>query len=562
MKFSEIPYQRPDIAHIQSLSRDAAARISSAPTPGEAKEAFLQFLEEEDRISTMLTVAYIRHTINTKDPFYEAEQAFADEQAPVIEEAGQGVMRALLASPHRAALEADLGHLLFDNLEMSVRAFSPEIMPLMAEENRLASEYQKLYGSAMALWDGKELPLPLLGPYKLDPDRDVRYRAFCAEGAFFDAHREKLDTLFDKLVHNRNEQARRLGYRNYIELGYDRLGRNCYRYAELAAYRKQIREEVVPVINEVREAQKTRIGTDHIMLWDNSLMFADGNAKPEGAPEEILAAGRKMYTEMSPETAEFAKDLFDNELFDVLSRPGKAPGGYCTELSFYRVPFIFSNFNGTAGDVDVLTHEAGHAFAAYRSFAKNIPAYYRSPTIDACEVHSMSMEFLTAPWHALFFGKQTEKYEFGHAADALTFLPYGCMVDDFQHQMYENESLTPEERNKVWLELEKTYRPYLGFGDLPFYARGAGWQRQLHIYLNPLYYIDYCMAQSVAFGFWCLSLTDRRKAFESYLSFVDLAGTKTFAELVMSAGLPLPYAQGTMRDIAATVRDWLNAHHA
>lgn len=561
MKFSEIPYERPDIEGIRTLAKDAAAKIASAATPDEAKAEFLRVMEEQDRIYTMLTVAYIRHTINTKDAFYEAERAFSDEQSPAIEEAVQSVMQALLVSPHRAALEKDLGKLLFDNLEMAVRAFSPEIMPLMAEENRLASEYQKLYGSAMALWEDKEIPLPLLGPYKLDPDRDVRYRAYCAEGAFFDAHREELDTLFDKLVHNRNEQARKLGYKNYIELGYDRLGRNCYRYAELAAYRAQIRDDVVPVVNEVREAQKKRLGVDQIMLWDNTLMFADGNAKPEGTPEEILAAGRKMYTEMSRETAEFAGVLFDNELFDVLSRPGKAPGGYCTELPLYRVPFIFSNFNGTAGDVDVLTHEAGHAFAAYRSFAKNIPAYYRSPSIDACEVHSMSMEFLTAPWHSLFFGKQTAKYELGHAADALTFLPYGCMVDDFQHRMYENEDLTPEERNKVWLELEQTYRPYLGFGDLPFYSRGSGWQRQLHIYLNPLYYIDYCMAQSVAFGFWCESLRDHGKAFADYLSFVDLAGTKTFAELVKSAGLPLPYEPGSMKAIASTVRDWLNDHN-
>lgn len=557
MKFSEIPYERPDVEKNRTVAANAAEKIRSAATPEEAKTAFLDFLAEEDRVQTMMTVAYIRHTINTKDPFYEAEQTFADEQSPAIEEAMQNVMRALLASPHRADLEKEFGKLLFDGLEMSVRSFSPAIMELMSEENRLASEYQKLYGGAIAVFDGKELPLPLLGPYKLSPDREVRHRAFLAEAEFFEKHREEFDTLYDKLVKNRNAQARALGHKNYLELGYDRLGRNCYRYKELEAYREQIKRDVVPVADAVHEAQRRRIGVDEIMLWDNSLMFADGNAKPEGTPDEILAAGRKMYTEMSKETAGFADVLFGDELFDVLSRPGKAPGGYCTELPTYRVPFIFSNFNGTAGDVDVLTHEAGHAFAGYRSFVNNIPPFYRSPSIDACEVHSMSMEFLTEPWHHLFFGKQTEKYELGHAADALTFLPYGCMVDDFQHRMYENENLTPGERNKIWLELEKEYRPHLHFGDLPFYGRGGGWQRQLHIYLHPLYYIDYCMAQSVAFGFWCEAMKDHDAAFKKYLSFVDLAGTKTFGELVKSAGLLVPYEAGSMKKIAGTIGAWL-----
>ena len=562
MKFSEMPYTRPDIDAMRKLADEIALAIANAKTPEEAAEAFEAYDREEAHVTTQLSLCYIRQSINTKDEFYEKEQTFIDENTPVLQEASQKVLMALLQSPHRKALEEKYGKLLFENMEISVRSFSPEIMELMAEENRLSSQYQKLTGSAMVKWEGEEIPLPLLGPHMQSTDRDVRYRASRTAADFYEGVRAELDEIYDKLVKNRNAQARALGHKNYLELGYDRLGRNCYRYEELKAYREQIARDVVPVVSRVRRAQAERIGLEHLMLWDASFLFPDGNADPQGTPDEILAAGHKMYTEMSEETREFADILFGNELYDVLSKPGKAPGGYCTDLPDYKVPFIFSNFNGTAGDVDVLTHEAGHAFAFFRSLQKDLIGPYRQPTIEACEVHSMTMEFLTEPWHRLFFGDLTEKYELGHAADALTFLPYGCMVDEFQHIMYENEDLTPDERNAVWQDLEKKYRPDLDAGDLPFYGRGAGWQRQLHIYLNPLYYIDYCMAQSVAFGFWCLAMQDRDEAFRRYLAFVDMAGTRTFAQLVEGAGLPLPYAEGTMKAVAETVGAWLEKTEA
>ena len=273
-----------------------------------------------------------------------------------------------------------------------------------------------------------------------------------------------------------------------------------------------------------------------------------------------LAAGRKMYEELSPETAEFAAELFGNELLDVLSKEGKAPGGYCTALPKYKVPFIFSNFNGTSGDVDVLTHEAGHAFAFYRSMHKGYISAYTSPTIEACEVHSMSMEFLTAPWHGLFFGDALRKYEIDHCEDALIFIPYGCMVDEFQHIMYENPELTPAQRNEKWLELEAKYRPWIDFDNLPFYGRGALWQRQTHIYTSPLYYIDYCMAQTVAFQFWIASMKDRKDAWERYLRFADAGGTMTFQELVETAGLKVPYADGVIREIGEAISQWIEAN--
>ena len=560
MKFSEMPYSRPDMEALAAATTQTLEAMKAAPNAAGQIAAYDAYEKKMQTAGTMQQIAYIRHTINTKDEFYNAENDYMDEIGPKLQELTHRVNTALLESPYRAELERHYGALMFKNLEIAARSFSPAIVELMQEENKLVSEYQNLYASATVEFDGKTMPLPLLGPYKQDPDRAVRKAAYEADAKFFDSHREELDTLYDKLVKVRDAQAKKMGLPNYIPLGYDRMGRNCYTAKDVAAFRDQIAEDMVPIVAKVKEAQRRRIGVEKLAFYDEPISFADGNAVPEGAPDEILAAGKKMYQELSPETAEFIDFMFENELFDVLSRDGKAPGGYCTEIADYKSPFIFSNFNATAGDVDVLTHEAGHAFEAYRAFKQELPSLLHSPTIEACECHSMSMEFLTAPWHHLFFGKQTDKYELGHCEDALVFIPYGCMVDEFQHKVYENPEMTPEQRNELWLSLEKKYRPWIDFDNLPFYSRGGGWQRQLHIYEVPLYYIDYCMAQTVAFQFWNLSRENYAEAWKRYMTFVDKAGTATFAELVESAGLKVPYHAGCIKEIGERISRWLEEH--
>lgn len=560
MKFSEMPYSRPDMEALAAATTQTLEAMKAAPNAAGQIAAYDAYEKKMQTAGTMQQIAYIRHTINTKDEFYNAENDYMDEIGPKLQELTHRVNTALLESPYRAELERHYGALMFKNLEIAARSFSPAIVELMQEENKLVSEYQNLYASATVEFDGKTMPLPLLGPYKQDPDRAVRKAAYEADAKFFDSHREELDTLYDKLVKVRDAQAKKMGLPNYIPLGYDRMGRNCYTAKDVAAFRDQIAEDMVPIVAKVKEAQRRRIGVEKLAFYDEPISFADGNAVPEGTPDEILAAGKKMYQELSPETAEFIDFMFENELFDVLSRDGKAPGGYCTEIADYKSPFIFSNFNATAGDVDVLTHEAGHAFEDYRAFKQELPSLLHSPTIEACECHSMSMEFLTAPWHHLFFGKQTDKYELGHCEDALVFIPYGCMVDEFQHKVYENPGMTPEQRNELWLSLEKKYRPWIDFDNLPFYSRGGGWQRQLHIYEVPLYYIDYCMAQTVAFQFWNLSRENYAEAWKRYMTFVDKAGTATFAELVESAGLKVPYHAGCIKEIGESISRWLEEH--
>ena len=560
MKFSEMPYARPDVDAVRGELAKIAETLENAPDVDAQIAAVEELNRVEGHVATMAQLAYIRHSIDTRDEYYDKENDFIDEHMPLLEEDIQRVNRALLASRHREALEKKYGKVFFLDLEIAARSFKPEMVEGMQRENKLASDYQKLYASAVVEFDGQKLPLPKLGPYKQSPDRGVRRRAYETEAGFFDAHREELDRLYDELVKCRTAQAKLLGYDNYIPLGYDRMGRNCYGPEKVASFRDQIAADLVPLVAKVKAAQAKRLGVGKLKFYDDALLYPDGNPTPQGTADDILAAGLAMYRGLSPETAEFIEYLYENELLDVLSKEGKAPGGYCTEIYDHRAPFIFSNFNGTAGDVDVLTHEAGHAFAAFRAMKRGYPRRLMTPTMDGAETHSMSMEFLTAPYHHLFFGDATARYEVAHAEEALTFIPYGCMVDEFQHVMYENPTLTPEQRNATWLDLEKKYRPWTDFDNLPFYSRGALWQRQLHIYLYPLYYIDYCMAQTMAFQFWMLHLRDPKEAWTRYLAFVDKGGTQTFEDLAHGAGMKVPYDAGAIREIGAAIGKWLEEH--
>ncbi len=557
MKFSKMPYVRPDLDALKEQTASILRRIETAQSPQEQIDAYLQFEARNKETDTACSLAYARHTINTKDEFYDKENDYLDEISPALQEMSQKIHLALLHSPFRTELEARFGKLFFTNMEIRVRTVSPAIMELMQEENRLQSEYQNLYASALAEWQGELLPLPKLLPFKESTDRTIRRAAYEAEGRWFDSHQEELDSLFERLVRCRTAQGRAMGYENYLPLGYDRMNRNCYGPKEVAAFREQIAREITPLAAKVKQAQQKRLGLDRLTLYDDLLRFPDGNSVPQGTADDILSAGREMYHALSPETAEFVDFLYDNELLDVLSREGKAPGGYCSDFALYQAPFIFANFSGTSDDVDTLTHEAGHAFAGYRAARKNYLSAQISPTMEACEVHSMSMEFLTAPWHEKFFGPLTRIYEIEHCETSFTFLPYGCMVDEYQHRVYENPDMTPLQRNETWLELEQKYRPWINHDSLPFYSRGAGWQRQLHIYLYPLYYIDYCMAQTVAFQFWLSSLQDQAGTWKKYLRFADAGGTMTFEQLVNGAGLKLPYAPGCLKETGAAVSAWL-----
>lgn len=556
-KFSQMKYERADIAGISKKYSEITQAVKEAKGFDETLAALAEHEKICSRYSTMGTLAYIRHTIDTRNEFYSAEQDFYDENDPLFEELVQAFTKELFESRFRPQLEERFGSLIFKNIEISLKTFKPEIIPDLQEENRLTVQYQKLIAGAQIEFDRKSLNLSQLAPYKENPDREIRKAASFAEGAFYMENAQELDRIFDELVQLRTKIAKALGFSSFTELGYLRSCRNCYGPEDVAKFRAQVVESIVPIVDGLKKRQSERIGIPDMKIYDGAFGYKQGNPKPNGSAEDILDSGKKMYHEMSPETAEFIDFLYENELLDVVTKKGKAVGGYCTEIIDYKSPFIFSNFNGTSGDVDVLTHEAGHAFAAH--CAKDFELLEQmSPTAEACEVHSMSMEFLAWPWLGLFYGEDSARAKFMHLEGALVFIPYGTMVDHFQHIIYDKPFLTPAQRHEVWAELEQTYRPYLDFDDVPFYSAGRGWQRQLHIYEVPFYYIDYCLAQTVALNVWAESQEDFSAAWKKYVSYTREGGKKTFVDLCKAASLPNPLESGGLEKISSAANSWLN----
>ena len=561
MKFSEMTYTRPDPAASKQRLSALTAELKAAKSYEEARKVFLSQQELMSHISTAATLASIRHSIDTRDEFYDGEEKFWNNFNPELEEYNQAWTAAMLESPFRADFEKEYGDLMFVNAEIGRKAFSPAIVEELKQENQLVQDYQKLIAGAQIDFEGSTYTISQLSPFKNSPDDAVRLAAWKAEGGWYKAHQPELDEIYDKLVRLRDAMGRKLGYDGFTQLGYYRMGRNCYTKEDVEKFRAAVVKYVVPVASSIYREQAARLGKSYPMNFaDNALMFRSGNPKPCGTPAEILAQGKHFYEELSPETGEFFNTMLDNELLDVLSTPGKRAGGYCTSLGDYHVPFIFANFNGTQHDVEVVTHEAGHAFAAWLN-RDRIPQSYIWPSLEACEVHSMSMEFFAWPWAEGFFGEDTRKFRYSHLAGALTFIPYGTMVDHFQHIVYEKPEMTPAERHAVWKELLGVYMPWMQLGsEIPFYGDGEGWQRQLHIYVNPFYYIDYCLAQTVALQFWARIQKDKDDAWKHYMAYTRQGGSRVFTELLKNADLDSPFEESCLRGVCEEAKAWLDSY--
>ena len=561
MKFNEMTYTRPDIDALLARCRELASKAAAAPDGDALVRLYYEQSEAFAEYNTAANLANIHYTCDTRDAYWKAEQDFFDANGPAVTNASVEISRAFLANPHVDALTEKFGTTCVAGMKNAVLSMDDRTVELQQQFNALVSRYQQIYGGALVELDGKQLTIPQLGPYKEDLDPAVRRAAYEAEAGYFDAHRAELDELYGQIVQNLNAQARVMGYHDYSELSYVRMNRIGYGPEEIRKFRDQVANDVVPQLQKVMALRAKRTGIAHPAFTDLPILFRDGNPKPIPGYKARMDAARTMYHELSPETAEFIDFMQDNELFDVESRPGKMSGGYMTSLPSYKAPFIFANWNDTSGDVDVLTHECGHAFEGYVAERDPaIPADLECPGMESAEIHSMAMEFLTAPWHHLLFGRDTDKYALLHAEDSFVFLAYGCEVDEFQHIMYQNPDLTPDERNAEWLKLEKKYRPWIDFDNLPFYGRGAGWQRQLHIYECPFYYIDYCLSTMAALQFFLLSLTDHKDAWARYLRLVRRAGTASYTELLETAGLKVPFEEGSIKGIAQQMTDWLESH--
>ncbi len=558
LTFPEFTYERPDLDRLEAAFNAVLQELKTAQTVNDAIAAVEQIDSIRASVATAYNIGYIRYSINTKDEFYREEKDWFDNHLPRTEQWRVDYYRALLDNSHREALEEHFGSQLFESAEVSIRTFRPEILEDLQAVNKLSSEFTQLRGGAEIEVDGKTYNLSSITPLEQVADRDKRKQASTAKWQWFADNRPRFEDIYGEMVGLRTRMAKKLGYDDYVGLGYANMNRTDYGPEQVANFRRQIREFIVPIAQQLYERQRERIGVDRLRYYDLSFRFPDGNPTPKGNPEQIVAHADKMYHALSKETGEFFQLLQDKKLMDLEAKDGKAPGGYCTFINDYQAPYIFSNFNGTSHDIDVLTHEFGHAFQVYSSREQR-PMEYAWPTFDAAEIHSMSMEFFTYPWMEGFFGDDTRKYYFSHIAGAFRFLPYGCAVDEFQHRVYENPDLDNAGRNAIWKEMETKYLPHLDYGDNPHLADGAFWQSQGHIFSVPFYYIDYCLAQICAFQFFLKDEEDHAGAWGDYVKLCQAGGSLSFLKLVELADLENPFEDGVVEKIAKRMQERLEA---
>ncbi|WP_373893456.1 M3 family oligoendopeptidase [Virgibacillus sp. CBA3643] len=556
--FEEFTYERPNMEEEKNTFNGLLEAFTSAKSSEEATNAVENINAFRQRLSTLFELVFIRASIDTNDAFYQKERDFTDEMEPEITAMDTAFYKELVTSPYRKQLEKQWGSQLFHIADFQIKEFSPEVIGLLQKENRLMSEYSKLVASAEVEFEGDTYTLAQLEPFMQDTNRTRRKQAVEASTGFFEKNATAFDKIYDQLVKVRHEIATTLGYKNFVELGYVRMQRFDYDPDMVAVFRKQVRDIIVPVASKLYEKQSERIGVESLKFHDENVAFKNGNATPKGSAEWIIENGIKMYEELSEETNAFFHYMLDRNLMDLEAKKGKEAGGYCTYLEDYQSPFIFANFNGTSGDIDVLTHEAGHAFQDYSSRDIGVPEYLY-PTHEAAEIHSMSMEFFTWHWMELFFKEDTDKYKYTHLSEGLKFIPYGVAVDEFQHLVYENPEWTPEERKQAWRKLEQTYLPHRDYDGNVYLESGAFWQRQGHIYEDPFYYIDYTLAQICAFQFWKRSRENKEAAWDDYVNLCKLGGSKSFLELVKTANLRSPFEEGTVESVVDTIEEWLDS---
>ncbi len=548
-------YQRPDLEEVERTSRQLAAAAAAADSAG-LLEVVQRWNRLRSTVDTQLNIAMVLYHQNTNDHEAQAEQDFWDNAAPLLRELDAIHARAVLACPQREAIERKFGRQMTALAECTATTFAPEIKEALAEEAKLVTRHVELTAKPEVEFRGRKYSMDGIAKFFTDSDRATRLEAQQARDAFLGANREELDSLYDRLVELRHGMGRALGHESFIPLGYELMMRTGYGPDEVARFRKALRDEIVPIAQELKKIQRERLGVDEVAFHDEPIWDQRGNPTPVGDESFILENVRTMFHELGPELGEFMDLMMEKKLIDVEIRDGKAPGGFCTEFIDLGIPFVFANFRGTDDDVVVITHECGHAFQSYSSRDQPL-VEYAFPTYEACEVHSMGMEFLAYPWMDRFFGADAERYRRVHLERAVDMLPYIVAVDEYQHRVYAEPGRSPAERNQLWLEMEATYLPHRRYRDLPYLEKGTIWQRQAHIYQMPFYYIDYALAEICAMQIFERAARDRKATMEGYLAMCRVGGSVSFPEMLEIGGLESPFEPSCLRTVADHVRSVL-----
>ncbi len=558
INFADIKYERPSVDEFREKVQNIRFRLMTSQELEAAESAIFEYEKMMSKFDTAYALCNILHDLDTSNDFYTDELEYYDEAIPTVSEISSGVLSILLSCPCADALRAKYGDMIFKKAQNQKETISKEIIEDLAEESALENEYGQLQSEAEIVFAGEKLNLSLLAPHLESTNRTERRAAAKAFDDYYMMRKPKFDQIFDDMVKVRTRAAQKLGYKNFTELGYKRMERYDYDRKDVARFREAILKYIVPITEQIRRLQKDRLGVDELMFYDLQCQSKHGNPVPSVSMDTYEQVTGEFFRRMFGASPSFFDVLSSHGFTDLLSRKNKSTGGYCMYLEDYTIPFIFMNGNGTADDIATVVHEGGHAYAAIKSSESSPFVECLSPTLETCEIHSTAMEYMSYPYMSLFYGQAADSYCQHHMTDGLLFLPYGCMVDEFQHIIYDDPDMTPDDRHKVWKSLEEKYQPFIKYDDQPFHKMGGAWMKKDHIFTSPFYYIDYCLSQICALQLWMESREDMKTALIKYNTLCEAGGNDTFLNLLDKAGLRSPFDTDVIKTIAYACCDFLD----
>lgn len=527
-----------------------------------------QWLSEWSRLGRVIdefgSITYIESTLDTADA--QKEQAFlnfVENIEPGYRRADQALKERLLAF---VASDKELGEdmeLPMARMRNQAELFREENIPLMTELAKLGNEYDKITGDLKADWDGEEKNLYQLKSLLLDRDRAVRERAWRATMALWLGKRELLNELYNKMLTLRDQIARNAGFPDYRAYAYKAYNRFDYTPEDSIRFQNAIETVVVPAAARVYERKRKQLGVDVLRPWDEAV---DAGDDPPLAPykgqDALIQGSLNIFEHVDETLARYFATMAEDGLLDLDTRNGKALGGYCSSLPWRKRPYIFMNGNGTHDDLQTMLHEAGHAFHAFESF--NLPYIWQTDApMEFCEVASMSMELLAAPYltkayNGFYTTQEAARARIEHLEGILKFLPYMAVVDGFQHWVYTNPEVAhdPAACDAAWGDLWDRFMigiDWNGFED----ERVSGWHRKLHIFHVPFYYIEYGMAQVGALQVWRNALTDQSGAVATYRAALALGGTRPLPALFAAAGAAFRFDEPMLKDLVELIETTL-----
>jgi M3 family oligoendopeptidase len=540
--FTELAVVRTETAQLVSKYEELGSRLEQANDP---LEIFAAWNALRDQYATNRRLAEIRYTLDTRDDKRLSDKRFFDEQGPEIDELDTSFIQRILEHKGVRLISDRHGKRLLSLLQMKVRNFDPKVKEHLRRESELCTAYSKLSAGWLFDFEGERLNISKLQGYCLHPDRSKRHLAHMLRAEAYEKHGKDFDQIFDGLVRVRHEKAQILGYDSYTQFRYQEMGRFDYGPDAVALFRNDVLASVLPRIESSLKKQCQALGVDEVMYWDEEILDREGPPKPIGDEAALIQSAATMFSELSGESSQFFSEMLSLGLMDLEARDGKAFGGYCQSLPTPRRPFIFANFKATKDDVIVLAHECGHALQYCMSAHLGLEEL-RWPSMEAAEVHSFGMEYLSFPWMELFFAEEAERYRRLHLRNMMANLPAICAIDHFQHEVYAAPFCGSEKRHQMWKEIERIYHPHRNYGDLTYWNAGAFWQRILHTYELPFYYVDYALAQVCAMQMYAKAMKDHKAAWTDYLKLCKIGGSCAFTEFLQEGGLVSPFKKGML----------------